>query len=73
MNNSPESATPEQKLSILTNELRTPVEIIRGFASVIRMEIESDRINPAELLNEIITIAEAANKIKELLDEMVSS
>jgi signal transduction histidine kinase len=73
MNKSLKSASPEQKLSILTNELRTPVEIIRGYAAVIRKEIESNSIEPAELLNEINTIAEAADNIKKLLDEMVSS
>lgn len=71
MNNPLQS--PEQKLSTLINVLRTPVEIIRGFASVMRKEIDSDNINPADLLNEITTIAEAADKIEELLDEMVSS
>ena len=65
--------SPEQKLNTLINELRTPVEIIRGFASVIRMEIKSGGLKPAKLLNEIDTIAEAADKIKELLDETVSS
>ena len=44
------SATPEQKLSTLANELRTPVEIIRGFASVIKKDIEADKIDPAQLL-----------------------
>jgi hypothetical protein len=65
--------SPEQKLNTLINELRTPVEIIRGLAPVIRMEIESDGLKPAKLLNEINRIAAAADKIKELLDETVSS
>lgn len=40
MNNQFDSATPKQKLSILTNEFRTPIEIIRGYASVIKKDIE---------------------------------
>jgi hypothetical protein len=47
------SATPEQKLSILTNELRTPVEIIRGFAFIIKRDIESNKVEPTEILNDI--------------------
>jgi signal transduction histidine kinase len=68
MNNPQQS--PEQQLSTLINELRTPVEIIRGFASVMRKGIASDSFSAAELLNEITTIAEAADKVKDLLDEM---
>jgi len=73
MNNPFESASPEQKLSILSNELRTPVEIIRGIVAVIRKGIESNSVEPAEILKEINTIAEASDKIKELLDEMMKS
>jgi hypothetical protein len=73
INNLFSSAAPEQKLSILTNALRTRNEILRGSASVIRMGIESDSTKPAEFLNGINAISEAAEKIKELLDEIVGS
>ncbi len=65
MNNLFYSTTPEQKLSILGNELRTPVEIIRGFAFVIKKDIESNKVESMELLNDINRIAEAADKIKK--------
>ena len=68
-----ESATPEQKLSILTNELRTPIEIIRGYAFIIKKHVESNKVNPMEVLNDINQIAEAADKIKKLLDELIQS
>jgi hypothetical protein len=68
-----ESATPEQKLKILTNELRTPVEIIRGTAEIIRTKNESLNIEPLGILSEINTITEAADKIKNLIDETVRS
>lgn len=42
MFNSLKSATPEQKLWTPAHELITPVEIIRGFASVIKKGIESN-------------------------------
>ena len=73
MDNYFKSATPEQKLNTLTNELRIPVEIIRGLAAVIKRNIESNKIESAEILNDINRITEAADKIKHLLDEMVSS
>jgi len=73
MDNQFNSATPEQKLSILTNELRTPLEIIRGYASVIKKDIESNKVDPATILKEISQIAESADKIKELLDELIQS
>ena len=67
------SASPEKRLSILTNEVRTPVEIIRGLVAVIKKDIESNNVKPTEFLNEINTIAEAADKIKELLDDLIIS
>jgi len=73
MDNPFESATPEQKLSILTNELRIPIEIIHDFAEVIRINIKSNRLEPTEILNKVDTITEAADKIKNLLDETVRS
>jgi len=68
-----ESATPEQKLSILTNEIRTPVEIIRGLAFIIKKGIESNKSDSETLLKDISQIAESADKIKELLDELLNS
>ena len=65
MNNPFDSATPEQKLWNLTNELRTPVEIIRGYASV--------KFDSETILKEIDRIAESADKIKKLLDELVDA
>ena len=67
------TATPEQKLSILTNELLTPIEIIRGISQLIKKDIESNNINSADLLEKITMIAEAAEKIKLLRDETVGS
>lgn len=68
-----DTTTPEQKLWNLTNELRTPVEIIRGYASVIKKDIESNKFDSETLLKEIDRIAESADKIKELLDELLDS
>ena len=65
------TATPEQKLSIITNELLTPIEIIRGVSQLIKKDIESNNINSADLLEKITMIAEAAEKIKLLRDETV--
>jgi hypothetical protein len=55
----------------LTAELRTPVETIRGFAETIRTTNLSQKIEPEGIL--INAISEAADKIKNLLDEMVRS
>jgi signal transduction histidine kinase len=66
-----DSKSPEQKLHTLTAELRTPVEIIRGCAETIRLTNLSQKIKPEGML--INAISEAADKIKNLLDEMVRS
>jgi signal transduction histidine kinase len=75
MNQEPEnffdSASPEQKLHWLTAELRTPVEIIRGFAETIRVTNLSQKIEPEGIL--ISAISEAVDKIRNLLDEVVRS
>src|SRR5215211_174738 len=75
MNQEPENfldaASPEQKLHTLTAELRTPVEIIRGCAETIRITNLSQKIEHDGML--INAISEAADKIKNLLDEMVRS
>ena len=73
MNNLFNSATPEQKLNILTAELKTPIDIIRGYAAIIKKDIESNRVNPEEILKNITAIAETADKIKALRDEIVKS
>ena len=75
MNQEPENyfgdVSPEQKLHSLIAELRTPVEIIRGCAETIRITNLSQKIEPEGML--INAISEAADKIKNLLDEMVRS
>src|SRR5215207_2052454 len=77
MNQRPEnffdSASPEQKLHSLTAELRTPVEIIRGSAETIRRIDPSLNIDPVVLSSGIDAISEAADKIRNLLDEVVRS
>jgi len=65
------SATPEQKLYTLSNELTTPIEAIRGFAYLIKMDIESNNIDPDKMLNWINRIIEKAEWIKEVRDEIV--
>ena len=73
MDNYFKSTTPEQKRSILTNELRIPTEIIRGLAFIIKRDIESNKVGSLEILNNVNGIAEAADKIKELLDDLFQS
>lgn len=73
MDNPLDSATTEQKLSILTNELRTPIEIIHGFAQVIKTNSSSQTIEQSGILQEIDHITAAADRIKNLLDDVVSS
>ena len=68
-----DSASPEQKLHWLTAELRTPTEVIRGLAEIIRLNVSSNRIEAEEILQIVDSISEAANKIKNLLDETVRS
>jgi len=71
MDNLFDSATPEQKLSILTNELLTPIEAIRGFAYIMKKDIESNNISNEKLLESINIIAEMADKIKVIRDQAV--
>lgn len=68
-----DSASPEQKLHWLTATLRTPAEMIRGFAGIIKLNVSANRVDAEEILQIVDAIAEAANKIKDLLDEMVLS
>ena len=65
--------TSAAKLNNLTNELRTPVEIIRGLAVLIKKGIDSNSLEPVELLREINTIAETADQIKAFLDNVHKS
>jgi hypothetical protein len=71
VNNLFESATPEQKLSILTNLLLTPIETIRGFAYIVKKDIESNNVSTEKLLESITIIIEMADKIKTLRDQAV--
>jgi hypothetical protein len=73
MDNQFNSATPEQKLNILIAELRTPVEIIRGLAQATRTINSSNRIEPDGMLMELNAISETADRIKNLLDEVIRS
>ncbi len=73
MKNQFNSATPEQKFYILTAELKGPIDTIRGYAYIIKKSIESNNINPEDLLKLIDKIAETADKMKELRDELVKS
>lgn len=65
--------TPGQKLYILTTQLKGLIEIIRVYATLIKQNIESDNIKPEALLKEITTIAEVADKIRDLPDEVIQS
>jgi nitrogen-specific signal transduction histidine kinase len=65
------SKSPEQKLNTLTAELQTPIEVIRGYAYILKKDIESDQINPEDILKKISTIIEKAERIKELCLEAV--
>ena len=71
MNDHFRKATSEQKFAILVNELRTPLEVIRGLAAVMTKDIESNCVETKKLLNDLGGIANAADKIKELLEEAV--
>lgn len=71
--NSLDSASPEPKLHWLTAELRTPVEVIRGLAEIIRLNAESNNLEREGTLQVVTAISEAANTIKNYLDEMVRS
>jgi signal transduction histidine kinase len=75
MNQEPENyfgdLSPEQKLHSMIAELRTPVEIIRGCAETIRITNLSQKIEPEGIL--INAISEAADKIRNLLDETIRS
>ena len=67
------SATPEQKLATLSNELLTPIEVISGFAYLIKNDIESKNIDPDKMLDCINRIIEKADWIKVLREEIVKS
>ena len=71
--NALDSASPEQKLHWLTAELRTPAEVIRGLAQIIRLNVSSNRIEPEEIVQIVDSISEVANNVKDRLDEIVRS
>ena len=71
--NALDSASPEQKLHWLTAELRAPAEVIRGLAQIVRLNVSSHRMEPEEIVQVVDSISEAANNIKNRLDEMVRS
>jgi len=73
MTNPLDSATPEQKLSILTNELLTPIEIIKGIAYLIKKDIEANNIDTDELLERINKIIEKADWVRKLREEIVKA
>jgi signal transduction histidine kinase len=65
------NSTPaEQKLAILSSELTTPIDIIRGLAFTIKTDIESNKIDRDDLLKRVNQIAEMADKIQQLRDEI---
>lgn len=68
-----DSKTPEQKLYTLTAELITPIDLIRGLAYLIKKDVEANNINPKDILERINKIAETADKIKDLRDQIVGS
>lgn len=65
MDNPYDSATPEQKLSILAAELLTPIEIIRGFAYIIKKDIETNNINPDTMLELLIKLSKRQSGLKK--------
>jgi nitrogen-specific signal transduction histidine kinase len=67
------SKTPEQKLSTLAAEILTPIHTIKGFAQLLKMDIESNNINSDNLLEKVDRIIEAAEKIRIFRDEAVGS
>lgn len=73
MNNQFDSITPEQNLHILTTMLRTPIEVIRGFAQILSARIQTNSIEHQAILSEINAISEAAERMKKLLNEAVES
>ena len=73
MTNPYASATPEQKLSILSAELLTPIEVIGGFAQLMKKDIETNNINPDEMLERINVIIDKVEWIKELREDIIKA
>ncbi|HSK86993.1 MAG TPA: hypothetical protein VK880_01450 [Anaerolineales bacterium] len=73
MFNSLKSATPEQKLYTLSAELVTPIDIIRGYAYLIKKDIESNKIDPEDILKNINIIIETADKLKKVRAEIINA
>ena len=67
------SPTPGQKLYILSSQLKGLIESIRLDAMLIKKNIESSNITPETLLKDITRIAEVADKIRELPDQVIHS
>jgi len=66
-----DSATPEQKPAILSSELLTPIEVIKGFAYLMKKDIESNNIDPDKTLEYNNKIIKEAEWIKEVRDEIL--
>lgn len=71
MDNQLNSTTPEQQLRSLVAMLRTPVETIRGFAEIIKLHCHANNSESQMILNAINPISDAANQMKEFLDETI--
>ncbi len=69
MDNHSTSATPEQKLYTLTNEILTPIHTIRGFAQLLKMDIETAKLDSHDLVKKVNKIIEAADKIEKFRNE----
>jgi len=58
------SATPEQRLMIVRSEMLTPIEIIRGYAALIKIKITD--LNTQELIECIDEIEKAVEDLRML-------
>ena len=65
------SSSPEQKLMILLHEIATPILIIQGFAELLKQHYESSNERPEEILEWIDAIANAAEHLKEVRNELM--
>ena len=58
------SATSEQKIRILQNEMTTPIEVIRGYAALIKKQVSG--MDNQELVEYVKSIEKAAKRLKML-------
>ena len=65
------SATPEQKLRILSSEMATPIEIIRGCIAILKRHHESISDDQEDLRKCINAIEEAATYLQGLREELL--